>query len=225
MGSSGECRTHTSLPVTFLKSISTCPQLAPYKRHKKTNIDSEPNLIAKPLLETMEFLNHNPSLSTTLGLRTLPAGAPPVSSYAAGFLIANFVSAYLLLSSRTPKQYYGFDHNANPREDIAKYGEPLVAAGKLPRRTLERIKRLEAASANAIDHYPVFVAAVLLGAIAKVDAPKMNGLMALYTVARLGYAVAYVAIESDSTSRVRGYLFWTGNVACMGMLWLAGRKL
>jgi len=49
---------------------------------------------------------------TTLGLRALPLGVPAssVPSHAAFFLLANFVSAYLVLAPRHPKQWYGFDH-------------------------------------------------------------------------------------------------------------------
>jgi uncharacterized MAPEG superfamily protein len=60
---------------------------------------------------------------------------------------------------------------------------------------------------------------------AGVDNGKMNGLMALYTVARFGYAVAYITIEGDVTSQIRGLLWWTGNICCLTMMGLAGRKL
>ncbi|KAG9248357.1 hypothetical protein BJ878DRAFT_476513 [Calycina marina] len=126
----------------------------------------------------------------TLGLRAVSEqGAVPL--YSAGFLIANFVSAYLILASRHPRQWYGFDHNSAPSEDIDKYGEALVSAGKLSRSKPNAIKRWQAAGTNALENLPLFIAAVLLGTHAGVDHGGMNGLMMLYTVARLCYAVVY----------------------------------
>lgn len=76
-----------------------------------------------------------------------------------------------------------------------------------------------------MENFPLFVAAVLLGAHAGVDHGSMNGLMALYTVARLAYAAAYVAVESERGSYLRSVCWWQGNLACLLMLWLAGRRL
>jgi hypothetical protein len=74
----------------------------------------------------------------------------------AAFLTWGWAYAYLMLSSRTPKQWYGLDHQGSPREDLAKYGEAAVRDGKLTRTQLGRIQRLEAASANSIDGYAFF---------------------------------------------------------------------
>jgi uncharacterized MAPEG superfamily protein len=74
-------------------------------------------------------------------------------------LAANWFLAYCFMSIRGEKLYYGLDHNVSPREDLYKYGERAVQAGKLSRRTLEKLKRKEAAHANAQEGYPLFVAA------------------------------------------------------------------
>lgn len=65
----------------------------------------------------------------------------------------------MLMNTRPTKMYLGLDHNVAPREDLAKYGEAAVQAGKLSRRTLNRLKRQEASHANAVEGYPLFVAA------------------------------------------------------------------
>jgi len=75
------------------------------------------------------------------------------------FLAWNWLYAYCLLSSRTPKQLYGIDHNGNPRQDLAKYGEAAVRDGKITRAQLERVQRMEAAGANSTDGYTLFVGA------------------------------------------------------------------
>ena len=97
------------------------------------------------------------SILTTLGLRAA-AGAQQPPNHAAGYLITNFVLAYALMSTRAGKMSLGIDHNSAPREDLAKYGEPAVQAGKISREALNRLKRQEAAHANSVEGFPLFVA-------------------------------------------------------------------
>jgi hypothetical protein len=97
------------------------------------------------------------AILTTLGLRAA-AGQQP-ANYASGFLVANWFLAFCFMSIRGEKIYYGLDHNVSPREDLSKYGERAVQEGKLSRRTLEKLKRKEAAHANAQEGYTLFVAA------------------------------------------------------------------
>jgi hypothetical protein len=97
-----------------------------------------------------------------IGLGPAPlAGAGPVPCYAAGSIIFSFIFSYGVLSSRTLKQAYRIDHNVAPREDLAKYGEAAVQSGKITRKQLDRLRRLEAASANSVEHFPLFVGAVV----------------------------------------------------------------
>jgi len=87
-------------------------------------------------------------------MATSHLGISPTSYAApAAFLAWNWAFAYLALSSRTPKQWYGIDHNGNPRQDLTKYAEVAIKEGKLTRAQLEQIQRIEAASANSIDGY------------------------------------------------------------------------
>lgn len=97
------------------------------------------------------------SILSTLGLRAAAGVQTP--NHAATFLLANWFLAYGLMSTRGDKMRYGIDNNVAPREDLAKYGEIAVKEGKIDRRTLNRIKRQEAATANAIEGYSFFVAA------------------------------------------------------------------
>jgi hypothetical protein len=61
--------------------------------------------------------------------------------------------AYGLLSSRTIKQFYGLDNNANPRQDLNKYAEVSIKEGKVTRAQVEQIQRFESASANSVEGY------------------------------------------------------------------------
>lgn len=87
------------------------------------------------------------------------------------------------------------------------------------------LKRWEAAHANSMENYPFFAASVLLALHAGVEVGRLNGCMALFTVARLAYAACYICIENENWMRVRGYCFWVGNAACMTLVWEAGKRL
>ncbi|KAH8781751.1 hypothetical protein F5882DRAFT_406101 [Hyaloscypha sp. PMI_1271] len=165
------------------------------------------------------------SLLTALGLRALSLGDPKPPNLAATFLISNFIFAYALLSTRGIKRHYNFDHNCSPREDVSKYGETMVKEGKLDRKTLDRVKRWESAHANAVEGYSLFVGGVLLALHAGVPVQKLNGLMALYSLARVGYAASYILIENEGGSILRTLLWWTGNVSCISMMVMAGKRL
>jgi hypothetical protein len=81
---------------------------------------------------------------------------PPLATTAA-FLGWNWFYAYGLLSSRTIKQFYGLDHNANPRQDLKKYAEASIKEGKLTQKQVEQIQRFESASANSVEGYTFIV--------------------------------------------------------------------
>ncbi|PMD41899.1 hypothetical protein L207DRAFT_333389 [Hyaloscypha variabilis F] len=165
------------------------------------------------------------SILTTLGLRTLSPGEPQSPNLAATFLISNFLFAYALLSTRGIKRLYKFDHNTSPREDVSKYGETLVREGKLDRKTLERVKRWESAHGNTVEGYSLFIGGVLLALHAGVSTQKLNGLMILYTLARVAYAASYILIEDERASFLRSVLWWTGNTSCISMMVMAGKRM
>jgi len=162
------------------------------------------------------------SLLTLVGLRSTTAAVP---SLASTFLISNFIYAYAILSTRFIKQRYRFDHNGSPREDVAKYGEAMVKEGKLSAKQLAMVKRWESAHANAVEGYTFFVAGVLLGLHAGVPTQTLNGLMAIYSLARIGFGISYIAIESEGKSWLRTMFWWTGNISCITMMVQAGKRL
>ncbi|KAE8445964.1 hypothetical protein EG329_012743 [Mollisiaceae sp. DMI_Dod_QoI] len=101
----------------------------------------------------------------------------------------------------------------------------MVKEGKITRRELDRVARWQAAHENCVEGYAFFVAGTLLALHAGVSTPALNGLMAAYTLARLGYGVTYVAIDTESWSWLRTLCWWTGNMTCLTMIVLAGRRL
>jgi len=97
------------------------------------------------------------STTSTLGLNNTSFWSSPYAAPAA-FLTWNWFYAYCVLASRTPKQWYGIDHNGSPRQDLNKYGAVAVKEGKLTQAQLDQIQRVEAASANSVEGYVLFVA-------------------------------------------------------------------
>ncbi|KAF4625543.1 hypothetical protein G7Y89_g12627 [Cudoniella acicularis] len=147
---------------------------------------------------------------------------PP--NLAAPLLLTNFVLAYLVLASRTIKQIYGIDNNVSPREDIAKYGPEAVKSGKITQAQLDRIKRADGAHYNSIENFTVLVASSLIAVHAGVPAQTVNGLMAAYTLSRVGYAIAYITISSKKLSLIRSTFFWVGNISCISLFVAAWRR-
>ncbi|KIV85411.1 hypothetical protein PV11_01108 [Exophiala sideris] len=157
-------------------------------------------------------------------MATSHLGLPPTSYAApAAFLAWNWAFAYLALSSRTLKQRYGIDHNANPRQDLTKYAEAAIKEGKLTRAQFEQIQRIEAASANSIDGFAFFATSVLFALVTGVPKQSLIGACTTYTIARIVYGAVYVFISHDVYSQLRGISFWVGNASCLYLLWKGGR--
>ncbi|KAI1124605.1 hypothetical protein F5Y10DRAFT_249049 [Nemania abortiva] len=164
------------------------------------------------------------SLATALGLRAAELGVP-VSNWAPGLLSWQFFFAYGLMSSRTLKQRYGIDHNASPREDLAKYGDAAVRSGKITQKQLGMLKRNESAHANSVENYTLFVAAMGFATFAGVETHLINRAGLLYVTARVAYGLVYIFIDHDVWSQIRGITWWTGNLSCLWLLYRAGVKL
>jgi len=96
------------------------------------------------------------SIITFLGLRTATGQQP--ANYAPAFTLANWLYAYCTLSPRFAKMAVGLDHNLSPRVDLSKYGDAAVQAGKLSRRRLEQIRRMQSAHENSVEGFTLFVA-------------------------------------------------------------------
>jgi len=156
------------------------------------------------------------------------AAAPLTSTtpyYTPHILILNFLIAYAGTSTRFVKQSLGLDHNVNPREDLSVHGPRAVEKGRITQAQLDALRRLEAAHANAVEHFPFFGVAVAMATLSGVDARSVNTLGAVYTVVRVAYAVAYYKITTPRASYFRSLLWWAGNFTCMRLVWVAGRAI
>ncbi|KAK5085118.1 hypothetical protein LTR70_008072 [Exophiala xenobiotica] len=158
------------------------------------------------------------STTSTLGLNNTSFWSSPYAVPAA-FLTWNWFYAYCVLASRTPKQWYGIDHNGSPRQDLNKYGAVAVKEGKLTQAQLDQIQRVEAASANSVEGYVLFVASVLFGLIANVPSESLTTACTTYTIARLVYGYVYVFVPDDRWSQIRGISWWVANSSCLYLFW------
>lgn len=161
-----------------------------------------------------------PSLTTALGLNT---GA--TTSWAPAYLAFHFIFAYGVLSSRTPKQILGIDHQAAPREDLAKYGEDAVSSGKITRQQLDMLKRNEAAHANSVENFTLLVGAMAFATSAGVDRGVVNRAGLTYTIGRVVYALVYVLVSDSRWAQIRGVAWWVGNGSCLWLLREAWKSL
>ncbi|RAL63578.1 hypothetical protein DID88_003622 [Monilinia fructigena] len=122
----------------------------------------------------------------------------------------NWTLSYLVLAPRHWKQYYGFDHNESPRYDIEEYGERMVHEGKLTRRQLARVKRVQSAQSNSIEHFGFFVGCVLLAQQAGLQVETINKFGLFYNLARVGYGFAYTFMETKKYERIEVYFLVVG---------------
>ncbi|KAF3387460.1 hypothetical protein F1880_001454 [Penicillium rolfsii] len=163
------------------------------------------------------------SLLTALGLRAAPGGQVP--NHAASLLLANWVIAYLWTSNRLHRISLGIDNNVAPREDLATQGQAAVKAGKLSQRTLNRLKREEAAHANSMENFSVFAAATLIAVYAGVPNETVNRFGICYTLSRIAFSICYSYIETQRMSFLRSAAWWAGNISCFTGFIAAARKL
>lgn len=166
------------------------------------------------------------SLVNNLGLRAASSSSTfTTTNYGPAFLAFHFIFAYGVLSSRTLKQWYGIDHNASPREDLAKYGDAAVKSGKITQKQLNMLRRNESAHANAVENYAFFVGAMAFATFAGVDRGHVNRAGLTYTIARVAYSFVYILIDHDLWSQIRGMLWWVGNLSCLYLLRKSWEKL
>jgi uncharacterized MAPEG superfamily protein len=165
------------------------------------------------------------SILTAIGLRAADTLNTSIPNYGPAFVGFHFIYAYGVLSSRTLKQWYGIDHQASPRDDLAKYGEAAIRDGKLTRKQLGMLKRNESAHANSVENFTLLVASILFASQAGVPAQTINAAGLSYTLARLCYGAVYILIDHPTWSQLRGLVWWWGNASCLYLLWQAGKIL
>ncbi|KAJ5715658.1 Membrane-associated eicosanoid/glutathione metabolism (MAPEG) protein [Penicillium malachiteum] len=158
---------------------------------------------------------------SSLGLSSIPGVQTP--NYVATYLLVNWALAYIFMSPRGAKIYYGVDNNVSPREDLRTLGEAAVRTGRLEQRVLDKLKREEAAQANTIEGFSLFVASILSASFAGVPAETVNTIGIWYTVSRVAFSLCYSHIQTQSWSYLRSAAWWSSHICCATGLVLAAR--
>lgn len=89
----------------------------------------------------------------------------------------------------------------------------------MTRSQLNMLKRNDASHHNTIEQFPLFFGSVLLGIAAKVPNEKINRACLIYTAARIVYHLLYLKVERGALAGLRSVVWWTGNLACLSLIW------
>ncbi|THW56833.1 hypothetical protein D6D25_03115 [Aureobasidium pullulans] len=165
------------------------------------------------------------SFLTNLGL-TANNTLAPLPNYGPYFLLGNFLFSYVVTTTRFQKTSYGCDNNINPRYDLeSPRAEQLVSKGKLTNEQLEQLRRIQSAHSNSMEHYTVFVAAIMSAMIAKLDGGVVNRYATIYTLVRAAYFWVYRQNTTRQAAGFRSVLWWASNIVCIRLFWFAGKAL
>ncbi|CAD6452165.1 0fb3b0b0-a4c8-4d97-afd4-ddaad54e19b3 [Sclerotinia trifoliorum] len=133
-------------------------------------------------------------------------------------LTTQFLLSHLLQSSRLPKRFLHKTSNVSPRQDLTHF-----PTKDLSQSTINMLLRWEAAQQNAMDNFPIFVAAVLFASFKGVSEDTVASVGWCYVGARLAYWVSYVLAERVKWSFLRSAFWWVGNGICFWLLREGGR--
>lgn len=136
------------------------------------------------------------------------------------YFLLNFaphIYSVLLITDRSPARY----NNANPTapSNQESFRKRATAA------TYSRWERARAAHSNGYENFPLLVAAVVLGNMAKLDAGTMNRAIGAHLVLRAAYIVAYINIESQRWSQLRSMIWNVATGVCLWVVVKAGNVL
>ena len=164
-------------------------------------------------------------LLTKLGLRTNTLNAP-LPTYAPHFAIFNFLLSYVFSSARVQKMNLKIDDNVSPRYDLdSQKVESRIASGKITREQVDRLKRIYSAHQNSMEHFPVFIGAMLFATVAGLEEGMVNKYGLLYSVVRVLYIWIYANNTTRQAAGIRSVLWWAGNITCIRLFWFAGKAL
>jgi uncharacterized MAPEG superfamily protein len=119
---------------------------------------------------------------------------------ARNYSIYTIPAAYLIAQLTTPNlvlQSHGLRHNVSPRGDVDKAATALTPA------EAARVKRIDNAHQNALENFPLFAAAMIVGNEAGLEAGTLNLLAFGYLATRGLYTWLYVSVANEKTSYIR----------------------
>ena len=112
-----------------------------------------------------------------------------------------------------------------PARRRRRFGEKAVQDGKITRKQLDMLKRNEAAHANAIEHFPMFIGSALFAVVSKVPNETINRACTVYSLARVVHGIAYLVTDTVKFSYIRSLAWWASTFSCLYLLWQSGSAL
>lgn len=108
--------------------------------------------------------------------------------------------------------------NANPKSAaVRERFQKRVSAA-----TYLRWERARAAHNNGIENFPLLIAAVILGNMAKLDAGMMNWTFGTFLLFRAMFIAAYIEISDGRLSVFRTLVFSISVLQCLWIIFKAG---
>lgn len=95
---------------------------------------------------------------------------------------------------------------------------------KHPKKTVRRISRAKAASANGFETLGLYAAAVVAANVARVPNARLNKLTGLYLLSRALYVYTYVVLQDNARAALLRVGVWFGGVGLIMALFTAAHK-
>ena len=133
------------------------------------------------------------------------------------YFLMNFIPhtySTLIVSNGSVKNW----DNANPKSTAVreKFQKRVSAA------TFTRWERARAAHNNGIENFPLLIAAVILGNMARIDVGTMNWTSGTFLALRAIFIMAYIGISDRRLSYFRTVVFNISVFQCLWILFKAG---
>jgi uncharacterized MAPEG superfamily protein len=94
----------------------------------------------------------------------------------------------------------------------------------IPKKTLRRISRAKAATANGFETLGLYAASVVAGNVAGVSTARLNKLTLAYVLSRVVYNYTYVALQDNARMAGLRPLVWMAGIGIIFTLFVSAGK-
>ncbi|KAI9101787.1 hypothetical protein DFS34DRAFT_611538 [Phlyctochytrium arcticum] len=144
-----------------------------------------------------------------------------VVNYSLYTLPAAVILAYVphFIKGSVIKNATGKYNNQNPRSQLEKIEQ------KMSKEAFTKAQRCSAAHSNALEGFPVFASAVILGNMARLPISTLNAYAVGYISIRAIYTALYVSQKSEKTAAARSITWVAGIASCITLMIKAANVL
>lgn len=109
--------------------------------------------------------------------------------------------------------------NLTPRNQLE------TLATRLPAATVDSLWRARGVHLNALEGFPIFASAMILGTYAKLEPAELNTCAAEYLGTRVLYSLLYMTVRGEAASYLRSASYFVNLSIPLWVLWKAGQKV